>query len=127
MGRANGLRLADWRQSSDPRLVPLVRDVGFGNGYDGALYAQSWALVRFAQRDHPSAFTAYLDRLRLPNPLEHESTPDLHLRLFRESFGNDLETLRSAWTRETSKWLTPLDENEPGTHPTSPTFSTHRD
>ena len=48
ISRAHDLRLPDWRRIQDPiPLERLVRDAGFGRGYQRDLYAQAWALVYY--------------------------------------------------------------------------------
>ena len=67
ISRANDLRLPDWRGLPSPaKLERLVRDVGFGRGYQRDLYAQAWALVYYLRTRHPSEFLTFLDLLRNP-------------------------------------------------------------
>ncbi len=69
VGRANDLRLPDWRAlRPPPALSPIVRDTGFGHGYRRDLYAEAWSLVFFLRKAHPREFTRYLDLLRAPPP-----------------------------------------------------------
>src|SRR5262249_36185174 len=52
-GRAHDLRLPDWRRIDPrPRLVPLLRDAGFGHGYQRDAYAAAWALVYYLRKEH---------------------------------------------------------------------------
>ena len=68
IGRAHDLRLPDWRRIQPPlRLEPLVRDAGFGRGYNRDLYAQAWALVYYLRAQHPQQFLTFLDLLRAPD------------------------------------------------------------
>ena len=68
IGRVHDIRLADWRRiQPPPRLEPLVRDAGYGRGYQRDLYAQAWSLVYFLRSQHPEQFLTYLDLLRSPD------------------------------------------------------------
>ncbi len=68
IGRVHDIRLSDWRRIQPlPRLEPLVRDAGYGRGYQRDLYAQAWSLVFFLRSQHPEQFLTYLDLLRSPD------------------------------------------------------------
>ena len=68
ISRAHDLRLPDWRRIQDPiRLERLVRDAGFGRGYQRDLYAQAWALVYYLRTRHSREFLTFLDLLRGPD------------------------------------------------------------
>ena len=85
IGRANDLRLPDWRRiQPSPRLEPLVRDLGFGRGYQRDLYAQSWSLVFFLRSRHSSQFLTFLDLLRSSDDTLSELAPaDRWLAVFQ--------------------------------------------
>ena len=69
ISRAHDLRLPDWRRIQSPlRLERLVRDAGFGRGYQRDLYAQAWALVYYLRTQHPQQFLTFIDLLRSPDP-----------------------------------------------------------
>ena len=89
IGRANDLRLPDWRRiQPSPRLEPLVRDQGFGRGYQRDLYAQSWSLVFFLRSRHPSRFLTFLDLLRSADDALWELAPaDRWLAVFQRASG----------------------------------------
>lgn len=127
VGRANDLRLVDWRSAPLPhRLTPLVRDAAFGKGYSGSLYAESWALVRHLQRARPAAFASLLERLKTPDRLKQEPPADRFLNLFREAIGSDIEAIQRGWIQDTTSLLTPLEADAPG-RSTPPAFDAHRD
>jgi hypothetical protein len=95
VGRANDLRLADWRSVRPaPRLAPVVRDDGFGRGYRRDLYAEAWALVYFLRKTRPAEFGRYLDLLRSPGD---DRTEGHAVDTFRACFGGDLSALESEW------------------------------
>ena len=57
----------DDRQAIDPPdLERLLRDAGFGHGYERNLYAQAWALVYYLRVQHPQQFLTFLDLARSP-------------------------------------------------------------
>lgn len=112
-GRANDLRLPDWRTIRPrPRLVPLIRDAGFGHGYRRDLYAESWALVHFLWKTRPREFLTFLERLRTPSP-DTQSRPDRTLKAFRAAFGDDLGAVEAAWHRDLDGLRTPLESSRP--------------
>ena len=114
VGRANDLRLIDWRLSEGPhRLMPLVRDVGFGRGYSGCVYAESWALVYSLQRLHPDRFAALIDRLKTPDRLTRQAPADRFSSLFLEVVGSDPTATQREWLSHLSAMRTPLEENAP--------------
>ncbi|WP_435016615.1 DUF1570 domain-containing protein [Tundrisphaera sp. TA3] len=107
VGRVNDLRLPDWRAIRPaPRLAPLLRDAGLGQGYRRDLYAESWALVYFLRKTRPDAFRAYLDLLRAPG-----SGADRHASAFRSAFGPDLAGLETAWHRYLAELRTPWESD----------------
>jgi hypothetical protein len=57
-----------------------------------AYYAQSWALFHFLYRNHRAGMEQYILAYKSQRPARPLS-PDDRLRLFRESFGNDLDAL----------------------------------
>ena len=112
-GRVHDLRLPDWRTIRPlPRIVPLIRDAGFGHGYRRDLYAESWALVYFLRKTRPREFLTFLDLLRAPSP-EPTARPDRSLEAFRAAFGNDLGVIESAWHRYLAELKTPLESARP--------------
>ena len=108
VGRSHDLRLPDWRAlRPSPRLAPLVRDEGFGQGYRKDLYAEAWSLVYFLRKTRPTEFTRFLDLLRSPSP---EPRDDLRtLALFRTCFGDDVSLLEGEWHRFLRPLTTPLE------------------
>lgn len=118
VGRANDLRLADWRAMvPSPRLAPIVRDEGFGQGYRKDLYAEAWSLVYFLRKRHPAEFTRFLDLLRAPT--EGSGDPARLLDLFRTSFVAELSVVEVEWHRFLRTVRTPL-EGSPIPPPGSP-------
>ena len=108
LGRANDFRLPFWRTLAPPsRLESVVRDAGFGRGYQPGRYAEAWALVYFLRKDHPREFLAYLDLLRVPDP---ERRPGRGPAAFRDAFGPDLEALEAAWRARIGEVRTPAEE-----------------
>ena len=113
LGRAHDLRLPDWRAIRPaPRLVPLIRDVGFGRGYRQDVYAESWALVYFLRKTRPREFVGFLDLLRVPRA-EATTRPDRVFEAFRSSFGADLAKLEMEWHAYLADLKTPLESNRP--------------
>ena len=131
ISRAHDLRLPDWRRVQSPlRLERLVRDAGFGRGYQRDLYAQAWALVYFLRTQQPRQFLTFIDLLRSPN-LESQSTVsaagDRVFDAFQRAFGTDLDRLDDEWHKFMKTVQTPLEQNaapgesglksEPSRHP----------
>lgn len=111
IGRAHDIRLADWRAlPTFPPLMPLVRDTGFGRGYQRGLYAQAWGLVYFLRKEHPEQFLTFLDMLRSPD-VDSDRGKAHVVDAFHAAFGEDVEELEAAWHRYLSTAKTPLDEN----------------
>ncbi len=109
ISRAHDLRLPDWRSvHPPPRLAALIRDEGFGRGYQRDLYAGSWALVFYLRERHPRRFFSYIDLLRAPAQSESPG-PDRTVRLFKAVFGADLESLNRDWHRSLETLETPLE------------------
>jgi hypothetical protein len=109
LARAHDARLPDWHKIEPaPRLVPLLRDVGFGHGYQPDLYAQAWALVYYLRKQHPTAFVTFLDLLRTPDP-DRPAPPDRTLAPFRSAFGADLNHFEKSWHQFMSNVQTPLE------------------
>ena len=111
-GHAHDLRLPDWRKIDPPaRLVPLVRDAGFGHGYQRDAYAAAWALVYYLRREHPAQFLTFLDLLRTPDP-EVRPRADRTVALFGAAFGADLHRLEADWHRVMATVRTPLEAGQ---------------
>ena len=128
IGRANDLRLLDWRAvASLPRLGPLIRDNGFGHGYSGALYSQSWALVYFLQRTRPDRFVSLIDRLKTPDRLEDSPDAARFINVFLAAFREGLEVIQADWIRTVTETRTPLEENAPGRGNPLQSFRDQRD
>jgi hypothetical protein len=109
-GHAHDLRLPDWRRIDPPaRLVPLIRDSGFGHGYQRDAYAAAWALVYYLRREHPAQFRTFLDLLRTPDA-ETRPRADRTVALFSQAFGADLHGLEADWHRLMATVRTPLEE-----------------
>ena len=119
IGRVHDVRLADWRRiQPPPRLEPLVRDAGYGRGYQRDLYAQAWSLVFFLRAQHPEQFLKYLDLLRSSDAtLAEQSPPDRYFTAFQRAFGADLEALETDWHEFMSSLQTPLERNAPDRSP----------
>ncbi len=125
ISRANDLRLPDWRGlQSSARLEKLVRDAGFGRGYNRDLYAQAWALVYYLRTRHSAEFLTFLDLLRNPvaDPEGDPASPDAapleprgerFLAAFRRAFGNDLDALDRDWHEFMAGIRTPLEQHAP--------------
>lgn len=108
-GHAHDLRLQDWRSIHlSPRLAPIVRDEGFGEGYRKDLYAEAWALVFFLRKVHPREFAGFLDLLRAPDA-SGRGEGRVALDHFRTAFGADLSVLESEWHRFMRTVETPLE------------------
>jgi Protein of unknown function (DUF1570) len=113
ISRAHDLRLPDWRRIQDPiRLERLVRDAGFGRGYQRDLYAQAWALVYYLRTRHAQEFLTFLDLLRGPDP-GGENRRDRVFNAFQRSFGNDLDALERDWRGFMATVKTPLEQHRP--------------
>jgi hypothetical protein len=111
-GRAHDLRLPDWRKIDPPaRLVPLIRDAGFGHGYDRSAYAAAWALVYYLRKEHPREFVTLIDLLRAPDA-EVRPRADRTVALVSAAFGADLHALEADWHRYMAQVRTPLEEGQ---------------
>jgi hypothetical protein len=129
ISRAHDLRLADWRKVQDPlALDRLVRDAGFGHGYNRDLYAQAWALVYYLRTQHAAKFLTLIDLLRSPNAIESDDEApgpgrgrgpvpagDRVFRAFQRAFGSDLANLERAWRLFMNELKTPLEQLAPDT------------
>jgi hypothetical protein len=125
ISRAHDLRLADWRRITTPiGLERLVRDAGFGRGYQRDLYAQAWALVYYLRTRRPEQFLTFIDLLRNPEvdsdggALLQSARADRVFNAFRHSFGPDLDGLERDWHRFMSGVKTPLEQHAPSLNPT---------
>jgi len=112
VGRAHDIRMDDWRKlTTPPLLLPLLRDSGFGQGYQPSSYAKAWALVYYLRLEHPHEFISFLDLLRLPP--DPTPLPDGRIvSSFRSAFGPDLDITARAWQEYMAKVQTPLEEGE---------------
>ncbi len=123
ISRAHDLRLPDWRRLSSPmKLERLVRDAGFGHGYNRDLYAQAWALVYFLRTQRPQQFLTLIDLLRSPDvgaesPVS--ATGDRVFDAFQRAFGTDMDKLESDWRRFMKTVQTPLEQHVPAVDPVS--------
>jgi len=117
ISRAHDLRLPDFRRlQSPPRLERLVRDAGFGRGYQRDLYAQAWALVYYLRTQRPREFLTFLDLLRGPSsngPVPPLAPADRVFDAFQRAFGTDLDRLEQDWRRFMETVQTPLEQNAP--------------
>jgi Protein of unknown function (DUF1570) len=117
ISRAHDLRLPDWRRLQSPlRLERLVRNAGFGRGYNRDLYAQAWALVYFLRTQRPQQFLTFIDLLRSPNPTVESpviATGDRVFDAFRRAFGTDLDKLEEDWHQFMKTVETPLERHAP--------------
>jgi hypothetical protein len=123
ISRAHDLRLPDWRRLQSPlRLERLVRNAGFGRGYNRDLYAQAWALVYFLRTQHAQKFLTFIDLLRSPNlgaDSPASAAGDRVFNAFQRAFGTDMEKLEGDWHRFMKTVQTPLEQNAPGDDPAS--------
>ena len=118
VSRAHDLRLPDWRKIQDPiPLERLVRDAGFGHGYQRDLYAQAWALVYYLRTWHSREFLTFLDLLRGPDSGDPGSLAtgrgDRVFGAFQRAFGSDLVALERDWRAFMATVKTPLEQNRP--------------
>ncbi len=118
LSRAHDLRLPDWRKiQPPPQLERLIRDAGFGRGYQRALYAQAWALVYYLRARHPDRFLRFLDLLRSPASDDDTSLPqaraDRVFGAFQRAFGSDIAGLERDWHRFMAGIQTPLEQYAP--------------
>jgi hypothetical protein len=118
ISRAHDLRLVDWRRIQGPiTLERLVRDAGFGRGYQRDLYAQAWALVYYLRTRHSREFLTFLDLLRGPDSgveeLPATARGDRVSRAFQRAFGSDLDALEREWRAFMATVKTPLEQNQP--------------
>ncbi len=127
ISRAHDLRLTDWRRLQTPiGLERLVRDAGFGRGYQRDLYAQAWALVYYLRTQRPGQFLTFLDLLRNPDAdsdggaLLQGVRADRVFNTFRRSFGPDLDGLERDWRRFMADVQTPLEQHAPTAKPVPP-------
>jgi hypothetical protein len=112
IGRAHETRLPEWRRiATAPRLAQLLRDEGFGRGYQPAAYAQAWALVYFLRKEHAAQFPTFLDLLRAPGS-DVRPHPERIMSAFQAAFGHDLNALESEWHRFMNALHTPLEREE---------------
>ena len=113
LGGIQPARLDAWRDlDAPPDLDALLRDRGFGRGYDAGRYAAAWALVHHLRRRRPEGFVALIDLLRHPVP---GHPPDDHaVRAFRGAVGPDIDAFRDAWARDLQGLRPPLELNRPG-------------
>ena len=119
IGRVHDLRLPDWQKiQPPPSLERLVRDTGYGRGYQRDLYAQAWSLVYYLRSQHPEQFLTYLDLLRSPDATLAELSPsDRYFTAFQRAFGTDLPALEADWHEFMSSLQTPLERHAPETQP----------
>ncbi len=116
ISRAHDLRLPDWRQVQQPlKLERLVRDAGFGRGYQRDLYAQAWALVYYLRTQRSPQFLTFIDLLRGPTEglLEIPSAGgDRIFGAFQRAFGSDLDRLEKDWRAFMATVRTPLEQHK---------------
>ena len=118
ISRAHDLRLPDYRRTqSPPRLERLVRDAGFGRGYQRDLYSQAWALVYYLRTQRPREFLTFIDLLRGPSAWDGLAPPpsldDRVFVTFQRAFGTDLGRLEQDWRHYMETVQTPLEQNAP--------------
>jgi hypothetical protein len=118
ISRAHDLRLPDWRRIQEPlTLERLIRDAGFGRGYQRDLYAQAWALVYYLRTRHAREFLTFLDLLRGPDLRDPESpataSGDRVSRAFARAFGSDRDTFERDWRAFMATVQTPLEQHAP--------------
>src|SRR5262249_55027210 len=117
ISRAHDLRLPDFRRVQNPlKLERLVRDAGFGRGYQRDLYAQAWALVYYLRTERPREFLTFLDFLR--GPTDRGTAAGVGDRVagaFGRAFGADLDQIEKEWRRFMESVRTPLEQHAPAT------------
>jgi hypothetical protein len=115
ISRAHDLRLPDYRRVESPlQLERLVRDAGFGRGYQRDLYAQAWALVYYLRTQRPREFVTFVDLLRGPSGLAASPAPgDRVFEAFGRAFGADIARLETDWRDFMKSVQTPLEQNAP--------------
>jgi hypothetical protein len=115
ISRAHDLRLPDFRRVQSPLLLErLVRDTGFGRGYQRDLYAQAWALVYYLRTQHAREFLTFVDLLRGPaGPAPAAAPGDRFFDAFQRAFGSDLDRLEKDWRQFIASLQTPLEKNAP--------------
>ncbi len=117
ISRAHDLRLPDWRRLERPLpLERLVRDAGFGRGYNRDLYAQAWALVYFLRTQHSAQFLTFIDLIRTRTVAPDGAAPasaDRVSEAFRRAFGTDLVRLEGQWRAFMTTVQTPLEQQAP--------------
>jgi hypothetical protein len=108
----------------------LVRDAGFGHGYQRDLYAQCWALVYFLRTRHSDQFLTFLDLLRGSVTMKSASEQgdrsgsDRVVECFTRAFGSDLAKLEREWLACMATVRTPLETHAPqATRTTKPAVS----
>ena len=113
IGRANDLRLPDWRSIHlAPQLAPLLHDTGLTQGYNRDHYAESWALVHFLRKTHPTEFVNYLTLLHNVQPDDRKPASET---VFTAAFGSDLNRLQAEWRAFLRTLTTPLEDHIPRT------------
>jgi hypothetical protein len=115
ISRAHDLRLPDFRRLQSPLpLERLVRDAGYGRGYQRDLYAQAWALVYYLRTRRPGEFVTFVDLLRGPRGSAPATTPDDRVMVaFERAFGSDLDRIENDWRHFMQSAQTPLEQNAP--------------
>jgi Protein of unknown function (DUF1570) len=120
ISRAHDLRLPDWRGIQEPiRLERLVRDAGFGRGYQRELYAQAWALVYYLRTQRSRDFLTFIDLLRPSEAIQdtQPATGDRIVGAFQRAFGSDLDRVDKDWRAFMMTVHTPLEQNAPPAAP----------
>jgi hypothetical protein len=112
ISRVNDQRLSDFRKMDPaPRLAPLIRDRGFGQGYRADLYGEAWSLVFFLRKEHPEAFISWLNRLR-QSPRDKTSPSQRSAMLFDDSFSQAIPTMEESWRAYSGRLKTVFEEGE---------------
>ena len=96
------------------RLERLIRDAGFGRGYQRDLYAQAWALVYFLRIQKAGQFLTFIDLLRnsdLDGQPNAQPPGDRVFDAFQRALGTDLERLDDEWHKFMKTVQTPLEQN----------------
>ncbi len=111
LGPPSSLRLADYaRISQSTRLIPILRDAGFGQGYRQDAYAKAWALTYYLRIENPQALVAYLDALRVPRPPENDA--NRHEQAFLGAIDGHPAEFQSRW-QNYMRLLGPTQESDP--------------
>ena len=120
ISRAHDLRLPDWRRLQIPlRLERLVRDAGFGRGYQARPLCPGLGTGLFPSHPAPAAVpdlhrpACEVRTLADSPPSEPRATA--FSTPFKRAFGTDLDGLERDWHQFMKTVQTPLEQHAPAT------------